>query len=211
VLAASSAALSSVLPARVASAQSGAAPQTNASSQYISFQAPINETTSARLIAAAGGLIQKGVDDIHLIIASGGGSVSAALLIYGFLRGLPAKLTTYNVSTIQSAAMIVFLAGEKRTASQNAIFMFHPFKESFSGNPSFNTEDLTERQELLSIDIKRVADVYQERTSLTAGQVEEFNRHAVYFDAVAARTAGIVHEIIPLSIPRHATITTVNP
>jgi hypothetical protein len=62
-----------------------------------------------------------------------------------------------------------------------------------------------------AMDLKRVDDIYRERTSLTAAQIEEFRRHAVYFDAVAARDAGIVHEIASLSIPPRANITALNP
>jgi ATP-dependent protease ClpP protease subunit len=217
VLAASTAALSSALSSRsrVASAETGSAPgessAANASRHYVSFQAPIDDTTSARLIAIVGGLIQKGVSDIYLIVSTGGGSIAAAMLIYGFLRSLPAKITTYNLSTIQSAGEIVFLAGEKRIASQNSIFMFHHLRQSVTGNTSLTSDDFKERETLLSMDIKRVDEIYRERTTLTAGQMEEFKQHAVYFDAAAARDAGIIQEIAPLSIPPHATITAVNP
>jgi ATP-dependent Clp protease protease subunit len=217
VLAGSAVALSSVFAvrSRVASAQTASppadAPPTTASRQYISFQAPINETTSSRLISIAGGLIQKGVNEIHLIVGTGGGSISAAILIYGFFRSLPAKVTTYNLSTVQSAGEIIFLAGEKRIANKNAIFMFHPFKETVTSNTSLAFDDFIERETFLSMALKGVDEIYRERTSLTAAQLEEFKRHAVYFDAVAARDAGIIHEIAPLSIPPHATITAVTP
>ena len=95
--------------------------QTTASRHYISFQAPINETTSSRLIAIVNGSIQKGVNDFHIIVSTGGGSISAALLIYGFLQSLPAKVTTYNLSTIQSAGEIIYLAGEMRISNPKTL------------------------------------------------------------------------------------------
>jgi ATP-dependent Clp protease, protease subunit len=217
VLAAAAGALSSVWSARseVASAETGSVPAesspTNASRHYVSFQAPIDDTTSARLIAIVGGLIQKGVNDIYLIVNTGGGNVADAVLIYGFLRSLPAKVTTHNLSTIQSAGEIIFLAGEKRIASQNAIFQFHHLNQNFTSNTSLTSDDFKDRETLLSLDIKRVDEIYRERTSLTATQLEEFKRHAVYFDAAAARDVGIIQEIAPLSILPRATITAVNP
>jgi ATP-dependent Clp protease, protease subunit len=192
------------------SVPSGSSP-TIASRHYISFQAPINETTSSRLIAIVSGSIQKGVNDFHIIISTGGGSISAALLIYGFLRSLPAKVTTHNLSTIQSAGEIIYLAGEMRIANPNAIFGFHQAKENFTSNPSLTLDDFTDWKTFLAMDLKRVDDIYRERTSLTAAQIEEFRRHAVYFDAVAAHDAGIVQEIAPLSIPPRANITALNP
>jgi ATP-dependent protease ClpP protease subunit len=218
LLAAPAVAFSSVLVARssvAAAAETTAVPgdssQTTASRHYISFQAPINDTTSSRLIAILSGSIQKGVNDFHIIVSTGGGSISAALLIYGFLRSLPAKVTTYNLSTIQSAGELIYLAGEMRISNPNAIFMFHQAKENFTGNPSLTLDDFTDWKTFLAMDLKRVDDIYRERTSLSAAQIEEFRRHAVYFDAVAARDAGIVHEIAPLSIPPRANITALNP
>jgi hypothetical protein len=66
LLAAPAVAVSSVLVARswVAAAETTAVPgdssQTTASRHYITFQAPINDTTSSRLIAILSGSIQKG-------------------------------------------------------------------------------------------------------------------------------------------------------
>jgi|SRR5216683_2239205 len=217
LLAAPAVAVSSVLMARswVAAAETTAVPgdsaQTTTSRHYISFQAPINETTSSRLIAILSGSIQKGVNDFHIIVSTGGGSISAALLIYGFLRSLPAKVTTYNLSTIGSAGELIYLAGEMRISNPNAIFGFHQAKENFTSNPSLTLDDFTDWKTFLSMDLKRVDDIYRERTSLTAAQIEEFRRHAVYFDAVAAHDAGIVHEIAPLTIPPRANITALNP
>jgi ATP-dependent protease ClpP protease subunit len=217
LLAAPAVAVSSVLVARswVAAAETTAVPgdssQTTASRHYITFQAPINDTTSSRLIAILSGSIQKGVNDFHIIVSTGGGSISAALLIYGFLRSLPAKVTTYNLSTIQSAGEIIYLAGEIRKSNPNAIFMFHQAKQNFTGNPNLTLDDFTDWKTFLAMDLKRVDDIYRERTSLTAAQIEEFRQHVVYFDAVAALDAGIVHEIAPLSIPPRANITALNP
>jgi ATP-dependent protease ClpP protease subunit len=98
-----------------------------------------------------------------------------------------------------------------RISNPNAIFMFHQAKHTFTGNPSLTLDDFTDGKTFLAMDLKRMDDVYRERTSLTAAQIEEFRRHAVYFDAVAAHDVGIVHEIAPLSIPPRANITALNP
>ena len=77
-----------------------------------------------------------------------------------------------------------------RISNPNAIFMFHQAKENFTGNPNLSLDDFTDWKTFLSMDLKRVDDIYRERTSLTAAQIEEFRRHAVYFDAGAAHFAG---------------------
>jgi len=209
VVAAIWAARATVVDAQTATPSSGA--EAAATSHYIVFQAPINDTTSSRLISIIASSVQKGTKDIHIIISTGGGNVSDALVIYHFLRGLPAKITTYNLSTVQSIGELIYLAGEKRISTVDAIFMFHNIKQDFSKPPSMSLEDFGDRKTFLSMDTDRVDAIYRERSSLSAAQIEEFRRHAVYLDAAAARDAGIVHEIAALSIPPRAVITAVNP
>jgi ATP-dependent protease ClpP protease subunit len=183
----------------------------SATRQYIIFQAPINDTTSSRLISIVAGSVQKGISDIHIIVSSNGGSVSDALVIYNFLRAVPAKVTTYNLSTVQSAGELIYLAGEKRISAANGIFMFHNIRQDFGKPPSLSLEDADDQKTFLSMNTDRVDSIYRERTSLTAAQIETFKRHSVYLDATAARDTGIVHEIAALAIPPRAAITAVNP
>jgi ATP-dependent protease ClpP protease subunit len=68
------------------------------------FEGPINDTNTSRLMSVISTLIPKGLKEVHLVVGTGGGNIADALLTYGFLRALPAKVTTYNLSTVASAA-----------------------------------------------------------------------------------------------------------
>jgi ATP-dependent protease ClpP protease subunit len=184
--------------------------QTNAE-HYIVFAGPINDTNVSRLISVISTLIPKGLKQVHLVVGTGGGNIADALLAYGFLRALPVTLTTYNLSTVASAGMIIYLAGEKRITAPNAFFQFHPVRESFSRPPtSMTLEEFNDGKTSLAMNIERMEEIYRKRTSLTPAQIEEFRQHAVFFDAAAAHNAGIVQEVGALHFPPGAAITVVN-
>jgi ATP-dependent protease ClpP protease subunit len=178
---------------------------------YVIFEGPINDTNTSRLMSIISTLMPKALKEVHLVVGTGGGNIPDALLTYGFLCALPAKLTTYNLSTIASAGTLIYLAGEKRIAAPNAFFQFHHVTQNFSTPPtSMTLDEFTERKTSLGIDLQRMEQIYRERTSLTPAQIEEFRQHAVFFDAVAAHNAGITHEVAALRIPPGAAITVVN-
>jgi hypothetical protein len=84
----------------------------------------------------------------------------------------PAKLTTYNPSTVASAGTIIYLAGEKRIAAPNAFFRFHHVTQNFSKPPtSMSLDEFTDEKTSLAMSLERLEQIYRERTSLTSEQI----------------------------------------
>jgi ATP-dependent protease ClpP protease subunit len=184
--------------------------QSNAE-HYVVFEGPINDTNTSRLMSIIALQIPKGLKEIHLVVGTGGGSIADALLTYGFLCALPTTLTTYNLSTVASAGVIIYLAGEKRIAAPNAVFQFHDATLNFSRPPaSMTLHEFIDGKTSLTMNLERMEQIYRDRTSLTPAQIEEFHQHTVFFDATAAHNAGIVHEVAAFRIPPGAAITVVN-
>jgi ATP-dependent protease ClpP protease subunit len=183
----------------------------NNAEHYVVFEGPINDTNTSRLMSIISTLIPKGLNEVHLVVGTGGGNIPDALLTYGFLCALPAKLTTYNLSTIASAGTMIYLAGERRIAAPNAVFEFHHVTQIFSKPPtSMTLDEFTDEKASLAMNLERMEQIYRARTSLTPAQIEEFRQHAVFFDAAAAQNAGIAHEVVALRIPPGTAITVVN-
>jgi ATP-dependent Clp protease, protease subunit len=182
-----------------------------AAEHYVFFDGPINDTNTSRLMSIVGTLVPKPLKELHLIVGTSGGNIPDALMAYGFLRALPVKVTTYNLSTVASAGTIIYLAGEKRISVPSAFFQFHRVTQSFSRPPaSMTLEDFTGQKNALAMNLERMEQIYKERTALLPQQIEEFQRQDVFFDAQEAHKAGIVHEIAALAIPAGAAITIVN-
>jgi ATP-dependent protease ClpP protease subunit len=148
--------------------------QSNAE-HYVVFEGPINDTDTSRLMSIIGTLIPKGLKEVYLVVGTGGGSIPDALLTYGFLCALAAKLTTYNLSTVASAGTTIYLAGEKWIAAPNALFQFHHVTQNFSRPPtSMTLDEFTDGKTSLAMNLERMEQIYRERTSLTPAQIEEF-------------------------------------
>ena len=92
---------------------------------YVSFSAEIVPHTTESLIALLANQVNQGVQVVHLLLSTPGGSVMHGMNLYNILRGLPLELITHNVGNVDSIGNAVFLAGEKRYAAQHSTFMFH--------------------------------------------------------------------------------------
>jgi ATP-dependent protease ClpP protease subunit len=88
------------------------------------------------------------------------------------LRSLPVKLTMHNIGHVASAANVVFLAGEERTASPRPTFMFHAPTFTVEGEAELDAVVLMQRAKDLSDGDARTCEVLAERTRMTSAQIE---------------------------------------
>jgi ATP-dependent protease ClpP protease subunit len=179
---------------------------TTAKTAYVIFSAEIIPTTAESLTAAMSKLASEGVEEVYLALSTPGGSVMHGLTLYTVLRAMPFRLTTHNAGSVNSIGNAVFLAGETRYASPHATFMFHGV--GFDAQQGLRLEEkfLRERLEGILADQTRIGAIIQERTQLTAEQVEGLFREAQTKDAAYAASTGIVDEVRDLQIPQGATI-----
>jgi ATP-dependent Clp protease protease subunit len=167
---------------------------------YISFSAEINPNTTESLIAALANCANEGVEAVHLLLSTPGGSVMNGMNLYNVLRAMPFKLITHNVGNVDSIGNAVFLAGEERYASPHTTFMFHGVGFDAVGE-RMEEKLLRERLDGVLADQKRIGDIIDERTNLEPEQIEALFREAQTKDATYAVSTGIVHEVKDVEIP----------
>ena len=92
---------------------------------YIWFSAEVSQSSTASLMATTTNLVASGFKEINLMISTTGGSVAEGFNLYHYLRGLPVRLVTHNVGSVDSIGNVVYLAGTTRYVSPQATFMFH--------------------------------------------------------------------------------------
>lgn len=148
----------------------------------------------------------QGVQEVHLLLSTPGGSVMSGMNLYNVLRALPFKLVTHNVGNVDSIGNAVFLAGEDRYACPHSTFMFHGV--GFDGSGRLDEKLLRERLDGVLADQKRIASIIEERSNLTPEQIEPLFREAQTKDATYAVGAGIVHEIKDVEITAGAPVIT---
>ena len=167
----------------------------------ISFSAEINPTTTENLIAAMANCANSKVQTVCLLLSTSGGIVMNGLNLYNVLKGMPFELIVHNVGNVDSIGNVVFLAGAKRYATQNATFMFHGVGFT-APNSRLEEKNLRERLDGILNDQKRIGSIISQHTKLTGQQIARFFRQAQTKDANFALSSGIIHDIRDVQIPK---------
>ena len=92
---------------------------------YFTLSGDINSDMVRRVFDAVSDMSEEGIATAHLLIQSNGGYVSDGICLYNYLSKFPIQFVTYNAGAVASIAVIVFLAGGRRYASETARFMLH--------------------------------------------------------------------------------------
>ena len=173
---------------------------------YISFSAEIIPKTTESLLGVCGQLANQGIDEVHLLLSSPGGSVMSGFTAYNVLKAMPFKLITHNVGNVDSIGNVVFLAGEERYACPNVTFMFHGVGFNVPQQMRFQEKDLRERLGSLLADQTRIGAVLVERTDITQKEAGKLFLEAQTRDPDFALEKGIIHDIRDVQIPKGTTV-----
>jgi ATP-dependent protease ClpP protease subunit len=112
-------------------------PQPQPKPYFIGFNFFIDRLAIMKLIAAVNSTVNLQAQSVTLCISSNGGSTEQAFYAYEVLRALPVPINTINMSIVHSAANIIFMAGERRSATPESYFLFHQTK--FTPGPAGTT------------------------------------------------------------------------
>lgn len=141
-------------------------------------------------------------DEINLIISSGGGDVIAAFGLYNELKGLGIKLTTHNAGAVDSAAILPFIAGARRTASAASAFFFHQLHWTFSSQGQLTMGTISDSSTWLTRYEGLLAEAVASRTKLDKDKVLSLMRAGTSVDAEKAKEYGIIDSIEELASPQ---------
>jgi ATP-dependent protease ClpP protease subunit len=166
---------------------------------FLFFEQNIDVNSMRTLRKQLVALTEAGVTEITIVLSSPGGLVVAALNAFGFINALPARINTHAQGWVASAATVLFLAGQQRSADRNAQFLFHPSVSQLQGGLS--ERQLQDQLTMLGDVDSAVATILRERTKLTDAEIARFQRETVIFDTGAALAKQIVHSVEDLRIP----------
>ena len=79
-------------------------------------------------------------DSLTIYISSSGGNVDIAVELFNFIKLLDCKVRTVNMSCVNSAAIIIFAAGEERIGLPSSSFYVHSVTKNLDGE--FTAADL---------------------------------------------------------------------
>ena len=127
--------------------------------------------------------------------------------LYNVLIGMPFKLVTHNVGSVNSIGNAIFLAGEERYACAHSTFMFHEVGTDFNGRlTARNARDIMSG---LLADELRISSIVQQRSKLDETKIRAFFGQAHTMNATDAVSAGIVDDVRDVQVPPGSTVITV--
>ncbi|MFP8445449.1 ATP-dependent Clp protease proteolytic subunit [Citrobacter braakii] len=142
--------------------------------------------------------------ELRIYISSKGGDTVAGFTAYNFLKSLGVKVTTHNLSNVESIANVIFMAGSERYANPLSRFLLHPLHWGFAA-PNADHLRLKEWAACLDDDLQRFVKV-MDIESATGGHDEHVDwenliNSATILDPTRATELGIVSQIQAATIP----------
>ena len=111
---------------------------------------------------------------IHLFINSFGGNVYDMWSLIDILLKSKTPIYTYCTGYAMSAGFLIFLAGEKRSATPHTTFLYHQTSD-WLGKKKF--QDLVEYQEESEFAQLEIEKYIVERTKITKEKIEKIRLH----------------------------------
>jgi ATP-dependent Clp protease, protease subunit len=167
----------------------------------LGFNLVIDRIATMPLMTAVGATIEKGAQTLTLCMSSIGGSPEQAFYAYGILRALPVPITTHNVGVVQSAALIIFLAGTRRLAVPHSTFLMHKTIHNPPAGSSYGQELLDHSLESLHADDERAMAIVAERTEQPLTRVRRWFSGQRLRPTEFAQRHGIIQAVEPVTFP----------
>ena len=163
----------------------------------------INHQSCRRFIGSCRYAIGRGATQLHLLMDDCHGDQGVALDLYEVLKRLPVRVFVHSTGLVRGLAIPVYLSAGWRTASPDCRFIVDPWEQHPPVAPPFGILRIPipgVPPGSLGTDYERYVRLFEEATE---GAQRPFDIHSALncpdpteLDAVAARDAGIVHEIL---------------
>lgn len=161
----------------------------------ISFTGNINEENVRAFINEIRNLIEKNSESTSLTIyiSSPGGNIDIAVEFFNFLKLLDCKIRTVNISCVNSAAIIIFAAGEERISLPCSSFYVHSITKNLNGN--FTVEDLLREAKEMSANTNKVATILASVSSKSKCYWKRLMKKGCLLDSQKAKKLGLVNDV----------------
>jgi ATP-dependent Clp protease protease subunit len=169
---------------------------------WFTLSGDVNSDMVHRVFEAVAGMTEDGIETAHVLVQSNGGYVSDGLCLHNFLANAPVEFVMYNGGAVASIAVILFLAGTRRYASETARFMIH--KSHATASPGSRPDALNIIVEGLRADDARTESILRKHIELTPEQWGIHQYGDLHLTGRDAATAGLVDEVRDFAPPKGA-------
>lgn len=138
-------------------------------------------------------------NEIELYINSSGGCSSVGLAFYDYVKGLSKSglnLKTIALGNVNSMAIILLLAGTKRTAGQNVSFFFHEYARTFKDTTLSCSELITLGKDMTKSQEKYIDIIFKHtRKDISKKEIREILKEGKWIHSKEALKMGLIHKI----------------
>lgn len=173
---------------------------------YVKFSSPINPQTAQNLMNFLSNQVNSGQKEFYFLISSPGGSVNDGIVLYNFIKALPAKIIMHNIGVIDSIATVIFLAANERYCNPHSSFLFHGVGIDIAQPQRLEEKNLKENLIMIERDQKNIADIITERTKLKEEEIRGMFFRAKTKNPQEAKEVNIINEIKEATIPEGSQI-----
>ena len=174
---------------------------------YAVFCGQINEQSTQNLIRHLASATQK-VKHVHLFFQSNGGISTCAIGLYEFLKTYPILISIYNMSSLQSAAVTVYLGAKRRIVGSHANFMIHGVYIQGSVVLQQTEEALRKNTEDVRHQNKMLKSFLKSHTRIPKNDLSKISNEEFLYTAKEAVKFGIATAIGDFSPPKGTKIET---
>jgi ATP-dependent Clp protease protease subunit len=169
---------------------------------WFTLSGDVNSDMVHRVFEVVAQMAEDGIETAHVLVQSNGGYVSDGLCLYNFLANAPVEFVMYNGGAVASIAVILFLSGSRRYASETARFMIH--KSHATASPGSRPDALNIIVEGLRADDARTEAILRKHIELTPEQWGIHQYGDLHLNARDAKTAGLVNDVVDFAPPKGA-------
>lgn len=162
--------------------------------RHLTLSGEISIEGASALIAEVRKLELDSPDPIYLTMCSNGGSTSAALWVCDYFRCMPNKIVMIAAGTVQSAALTIFAAADRRYSYPSTVFFAHSTMFVAECN---NPDELQAVVRDYMLTNEKATAMEASGTNLTYEQWTDICVKNHTFDAEQALSLGLIHGIIP--------------
>ncbi len=167
----------------------------------VHFLCPVTQSTVTWLQDGCLKAVMNGAKTIQIHISSQGGDLVAGFTAYHFLKSLPVKLITHNISNVESVANVIFMAGSERRANPGSRFLLHPLHWGFN-SPCADHDRVREWTNCLDNDLERFVDILNSNCTISDNNIDwkSIIGSATIADATTAASLGMVHSVVQATL-----------
>lgn len=140
--------------------------------------------------------IDKSFKKLYVLVNSYGGSVTAAFAMIDCIKGSAIKIETIGIGAVWSAALFIFMSGNKRALTPNTSILSHQFSAWAYGKQH---ELIAQGKEFGYTD-ERILNLYRSCTGLKDKIIKQvlLKETDVWLTAAEAKKYGICDKVIDL-------------